>query len=259
MKELMPIFAMDPATKTGWALSPMISGVWDLSLRKDESMGMKFLRYRSKMNEVTENYQVKLVVFEAARHAGPKMQGALVHQAQLQAIVIDWAQLNGIESRGYSSKEIKKWATGSGNASKEAMVAAARERWPGVKIIDDNHADALLLWQMASLEYKFLADVRNGNVAPAEIKTVKTVAVAPEVKTGKKKPSAATVAGIHGKIIRTFRRLKRNENDPEEVEAMKLFRSQLVEAGIPYKTMASLHLSKMLKGEISFAIGKQEA
>jgi Holliday junction resolvasome RuvABC endonuclease subunit len=255
MKELMPILALDPATNMGWALSPMISGVWDLSLRRDESMGMKFMRLRAKLNELTENYQIKLVVYEAARNAMPKMQGSLVHQAQLQAIIIDWALLNNIESKGYSPKEIKKWATGNGNASKDAMVAFARKRWPEVTILDDNQADALALWQMATLEYKFLVDAQNGNVAPA----IKTVPVTPEVKTGKKKPSAATAAGIHGKIIRAFKRLGRNEDSPEEVEAMKVFRGQLDEAGIPYKKMASLHLSKMLKGEISFALGKQEA
>jgi len=247
---MMPILALDPATKMGWALSPMISGVWDLSLRRDESIGMKFMRLRAKLNELPENYQIKLVVYEAARHAGPKMQGALVHQAQLQAIIIDWALGAGIESKGYSSKEIKKWATGNGNASKEAMIAFARKRWPEVTILDDNQADALALWQMATSEYKFLADARNGNVAPA----IKAVAV-----PSGKKISAATAAGIHGKIIRAFKRLGRNEDSPEEVEAMKLFRGQLDEAGIQYKKMASLRLAKILKGEISFALGKQEA
>src|ERR1700741_853848 len=162
MKELMPILALDPATHMGWALSPLISGVWDFSLKRDESTGMKFMRLRAKLNELLENYRIRLVVYEAARHAAPKMQGALVHQAQLQAIIIDWATTSGIESKGYSSKEIKKWATGNGNASKEVMLAFARNRWPGITILDDDHADALLLWQMAMLEYKFLVDAATG-------------------------------------------------------------------------------------------------
>jgi len=40
--------------------------------------------------------------------------------------------------------ELKKWATGKGNAGKPAMCDAARERgWVGV---DHNEADAFLLW-----------------------------------------------------------------------------------------------------------------
>src|ERR1700746_2188451 len=164
MKELMPILALDPATQLGWALSPLLSGVWDLSLKRDESMGMKFMRLRAKLNELTENYRIQLVVYEAARNAMPKMQGSLVHQAQLQAIIIDWATGAGVESKGYSPKEIKKWATGNGNASKEAMVTCAKKRWPQVTILDDNQADALLLWQMAMLEYKFLVDAQSGEI-----------------------------------------------------------------------------------------------
>jgi len=44
----------------------------------------------------------------------------------------------------YKPKAIKKWATGNGNASKEMMVARAREL-SGKNITDHNEADAYLL------------------------------------------------------------------------------------------------------------------
>src|SRR5690606_30850313 len=85
--------------------------------------------------------------------AGPKMQGALVVQAQLQAIIVAFCEDQGIDYRGYSPSEIKKHATGKGNASKEDMLSAARAKWPQVAIADDNQADALWLLDLANQEY----------------------------------------------------------------------------------------------------------
>jgi Holliday junction resolvasome RuvABC endonuclease subunit len=243
MKELMPILALDPATHMGWALSPLISGVWDLSLKRDESTGMKFMRLRAKLNELSENYRIRLVVYEAARNAAPKMQGALVHQAQLQAIIIDWATTAGIESKGYSPKEIKKWATGNGNASKDAMVAFAKKRWLGVQILDDNHADALLLWQMATLEYKFLVDAATGKIKPASAEPVSEPSPASV-------SSPIAVAKIPAKIERAFRKAGRAE---ASLADKSLFLSQLKEAGILFGHMTSSRLAKMIKGELSLA------
>jgi Holliday junction resolvasome RuvABC endonuclease subunit len=241
MKELMPILALDPATNMGWALSPLISGVWDLSIRRDESMGMKFMRLRAKLNELLENYQIKLVVYEAARNASPKMQGSLVHQAQLQAIIIDWALLNGVESKGYSPKELKKWATGNGNAGKPLMVATAKKFWPEVNILDDDHADALLLWKMATAEYKFLAEVKKGNIHPAEEPaplSVKTVRVP-------KTPGA--IPGIPGKIERAFK--KANWAEVPEAEK-RVFLRRLKDMSIPFGKITSTRLAKVIKGEL---------
>jgi Holliday junction resolvasome RuvABC endonuclease subunit len=150
--------ALDPATSCGWAVTPEISGVWDLSIRRDESGGMKLLRLEAKLNEVAASVTapLKLVVYEAARNALPKMQGSLVHQAKLQAIIERWCTEKGIDYKGYSPTEIKRFATGKGNANKEAMKSAAQLKFPSVKILDDNHADALLLLRLAERDFKFV-------------------------------------------------------------------------------------------------------
>jgi Holliday junction resolvasome RuvABC endonuclease subunit len=246
MKELMPILALDPATQMCWALSPLISGAWDLSLKRDESMGMKLMRLRSKLTELLENYRIRLVVYEAARNAAPKMQGSLVHQAMLQAIIIDWARDNGIESKGYSPSEIKKWATGTGNASKETMLASAKRRWEGVAIVDDNHADALLLWQMAMLEFKFLVSGASEIIVPVNVQSVSNT---PPVK-----PTPGTK--IPGKIERAFRKAGQGE---APVEAKRLFLNSLKEAEIPFAQMSSSRLARVLTGELSLARARQEA
>lgn len=144
----MRILALDPATKCGWAYSEGGSGTWDLSVRRDESAGMRLIRLRAKLREFTE---VDLVVYEAARNSAPKMQGALVVQATLQSVLVLWAEDNGFEYKGYSPSEIKKYATGKGNASKDMMVAEARKAFGD--IIDDNQADALWLLELAKHDY----------------------------------------------------------------------------------------------------------
>jgi Holliday junction resolvasome RuvABC endonuclease subunit len=149
----MKVLALDLATKTGWAHSCGASGVYDLSIRRDESSGMRLIRLNSKLNHIRDEIGIDLLIFEAARHNGPGMQGALVVHAELQGTVKLWCELNKVAFRGYSPSEIKKHATGKGNANKEKMVVAAEAKWPNVEIIDDNQADAMWLLDLALQEY----------------------------------------------------------------------------------------------------------
>ena len=58
-----------------------------------------------------------------------------------------WCEKHGVPMEAYPVGAIKKHWTGAGNASKEAMIAAAVRR--GFKPIDDNEADALAMLDMA--------------------------------------------------------------------------------------------------------------
>ena len=157
----MNILALDPATKCGWAHSNGISGTWDLSIRRDESGGMRLLRLRAKLNEVFEAAPFEVLVYEAARNVGTKMQGALVVQATLQSVIVVWCEDHGVEYRGYSPSEIKKHATGKGNANKEAMIAAAVAKFGPVE--DDNHADALWILDLATKELNHESETGDDN------------------------------------------------------------------------------------------------
>lgn len=156
----MRILALDPATSCGWAINSVIgadpiSGTWDLSPARDESKGMRLIRLKGKLNEMLRSEQkIDLVVFEAARHAAMHMQGALVVQAELQGVIKVWCEENKIEYRGYSPSEIKKFATGKGNADKEKMTEAARRRWPNHQIGTSDEADALHVLDMAEKGYQ---------------------------------------------------------------------------------------------------------
>jgi Holliday junction resolvasome RuvABC endonuclease subunit len=152
MRDEVKVLALDPATKCGFAHTSGGSGTWDLSCRRDESGGMRLVRLVSKLDWIAAAVGVDLVVFEAARHGAPRMAGALVVQAELQGIIKHWCEQKGINYRGYSPTELKRHATGKGNAGKPAMLEAARAKWPGTNIEDDNQADSLWLLDLAMTE-----------------------------------------------------------------------------------------------------------
>lgn len=144
----MNILAIDQATVTGWCISNDIYGTWNFAIRKDESAGMKWLRFKAKLKEVHELQKLDLIVYE--RVAG-QYKNALIHSAKMVAMIETFCEENGIEYRAYSAAEIKKFATGKGNANKDAMVKAARERL-GYDGDDDNEADALWILNLAQLD-----------------------------------------------------------------------------------------------------------
>ena len=145
----MNILAIDPATHCGWAHSCGQSGTWNLSVRKDESGGMRLIRLRGKLAEIREAVGVDLVVFEASRNL--QHGNAVRVAAQIQAVVECWCIDHGIEYRGYSPAEVKKHATGKGNAKKDAMMAGAMKRWKLAAVTEDQ-ADALWLLDLATSE-----------------------------------------------------------------------------------------------------------
>ena len=145
----MKVLAIDPASLLGWAISRTLYGVWNLKTRKDESIGMKLIRLRAKLNELNLVEKIDVVVYErpGGRHTNP-----IIHQAKLIGIIEEWCEENKIIYKAYSSKEIKKYATGNGNASKEKMIQAASEKL-GYCGNDDNEADALWLLELFNNDY----------------------------------------------------------------------------------------------------------
>lgn len=151
----MKLLALDMATQAGWAHSDGPAGSWNLSVRKDESGGMRLIRFRAKLEEIRRAVGVQVVVYEQPRHRGTQMingravntvQQVVVH-SQLQGTLLVWAADNGIEYRAYSPSEIKSRATGKGNAAKAIVLEAARRHWPHCG--DDNEADARWLLVLA--------------------------------------------------------------------------------------------------------------
>lgn len=146
----MNILALDLGTKCGWAsnyLKPS-SGVWDLKNKLTESIGMRYIRFGGYLSNCG---LADIVVYEEV-HNHRAVDAAHVFGG-LQAILQTFCLESKIEYRGIGVGTIKKWATGNGNAKKDAMICAAALKFKGVNVIDDNHADALWLLDYATKSF----------------------------------------------------------------------------------------------------------
>ena len=110
-----------------------------------EGGGMRYLRFRAWLTEVSRLARgIDRVVFEEVRaHAGT--DAAHIYGGFL-AHLTAWCEERELPYQGVPVGTIKRFATGKGNAGKDAMVAAIKAR--GFHPTDDNEADALaiLLW-----------------------------------------------------------------------------------------------------------------
>lgn len=169
----MRILGIDPGTKCGWALreplGSMTSGVWDLSVARHESGGMRFVRLRGYLNELYNAEPFRVIAYEEVRHhkgvSAAHIYGGIIAVIQewcceqnkpttinrtqctipIEPIILRGA---GVEHIGLPVATIKKFATGKGNANKKAMVLAADKKWVHgwtkncSPQFDDNEADA---------------------------------------------------------------------------------------------------------------------
>lgn len=143
----MTTLALDLGTKTGWAIlhdgELGNSGTWDLSPRRGDSPGRRFVLFRGRLREMLLAYpDIRHVVYEevvghAATYAA-QMYGAF------QGALMTWCHDASCSFEGVPVGTLKKWATGKGNANKAAMVFAVQEKTT-LPITDHNHADAVLL------------------------------------------------------------------------------------------------------------------
>jgi Holliday junction resolvasome RuvABC endonuclease subunit len=140
------LLAIDPAERTGWAISKTEYGLWDLKPKRDENFAFKLLKLKAKLKEIVQLAEINTIVYErpSGHHAN-----AVISHSKLVAVIEMFTTENNIPMKGYSAKEIKKFATDNGNANKEKMLIAARQKL-GYIGEDDNEADALWLWCLAA-------------------------------------------------------------------------------------------------------------
>lgn len=146
----MNILALDLATNTGFC-TRSVSGVWDLTPRKNESKGMRLIKFKASLQDLCKVEVITLVVFEGAVTYGkfPNHVGV-----ELQGVLKLFCEENNIEYKSYMPTEIKKFATGRGNSDKKAMIAAAQQKF-GITSADDNQADAVCLYYLAKQDLGF--------------------------------------------------------------------------------------------------------
>ncbi len=143
------MLALDLGTTTGWALRStdglITSGTVSFRPGRFDGGGMRYLRFTNWLTELDRLAGPIAAIWfeEVRRHAGT--DAAHVYGG-LMATLTASAELRGVPYQGVPVSTIKRHATGKGNANKDAMIAAARER--GFSPADDNEADAIaiLLW-----------------------------------------------------------------------------------------------------------------
>ena len=144
------ILALDLGTTTGWAMlcdGTITSGSESFKPSRFEGGGMRFLKFKRWLADMKNcgTYGIDAVYFEEVRrHAGVDAAHAY---GGFMAHLTAWCEHHQIPYQGVPVGTIKKHATGKGNASKDAMISAAREI--GLDPQDDNEADALALLNFA--------------------------------------------------------------------------------------------------------------
>lgn len=146
------ILALDLGTQTGWALhagGKIRSGSESFHVKKKERSGTRWVRFRRFLIDTRSAAEIDAVYYEdVRRHIGTT--AAHVYGGFL-ATLEAWCEINNIQIFPVGVGQIKKHATGKGNAKKQCMIDAAQNR--GFEIIDDNQADALALLSYAIVNH----------------------------------------------------------------------------------------------------------
>lgn len=145
------ILALDLGTKTGWAFSNLgviLSGREVFQQDRFSGGGMRFLKFRNWLDAMnTIEHGIAEICFEEVRrHLGT--DAAHVYGGML-GMLTAWCEDKKVPYQGVPVGTIKKFIANKGNASKEEVITAIRERGHSPK--DDNEADALALlyWRLA--------------------------------------------------------------------------------------------------------------
>ena len=145
------ILALDLGSTTGWAVRNsrcrILHGTAEFRPSRYEGGGMRYLRFGKWLDQTLDvTGGIDAVYFEEVRrHIGT--DAAHIYGGFLAALT-SWCEQRCIAYQGVPVGTIKRFATGKGNADKQAVIAAMRER--GFEPADDNEADAIaiLLWAL---------------------------------------------------------------------------------------------------------------
>lgn len=138
--------ALDLGTTTGWAIREpsgnITSGTASFKTGRFEGGGMPFLRFKRWLTDLKARLgAIDAVYFEEVRahkgvDAAHKYGGFVAH-------LTAWCEHHGIPYSGIPVGTIKKHITGRGNADKQSVIAAVKNK--GFAPVDDNEADSLAL------------------------------------------------------------------------------------------------------------------
>lgn len=140
------VLALDLGTNCGWAMkadgNPLKSGTWHLKPLQFETEAQRYVRFRDKLRAAIKA-GVTHVVFEAVNFA-VTTDAAHMYGGFRAILMVECTEAK-IPMSSFGPGQIKKHATGKGNAKKQQMLETALTKWPDQNVSDDNQADALWL------------------------------------------------------------------------------------------------------------------
>ena len=151
----MTILTIDPGTITGWACQhdgEVSTGTFNLTPRRGDGAGIRFLRLQRCLDEMKTNLGgIDRLVYELPGHfksaaAADCINGLVAH-------IQSWCERSNVPCEAVAPTQIKKFATGNGNAKKPAVLAAGQLRWPD--ITDHNTMDARWLLELVVSEIAY--------------------------------------------------------------------------------------------------------
>jgi Holliday junction resolvasome RuvABC endonuclease subunit len=155
------ILGLDLGTRTGWAraefafgkIVTLQAGTERFDLGREESRGMRFLRFRAWLDVMLAGEKMlrpDVVAYELPHHRGGAATRVLLGMV---GILQETCERHKIDYQELHTASLKKRATGRGNAEKPAMIAAAQLAWPDLADqIDEHSADALWALTIAADE-----------------------------------------------------------------------------------------------------------
>ena len=140
----MKILALDIATRTGWALSTGAYGAYTCAGGSDHVRACG--TFQDWFCDMLATHRPEIVFIEGAAKGG---RGFNLKAYKLMGVVAANCFAHDLMVVEVSPQEIKKFATGKGNASKAEMVAAAMLIEPSIQPHMEDEADALFLARLA--------------------------------------------------------------------------------------------------------------
>lgn len=157
----MNLLFLDVSTKTGWAAyiddatrpSYVEVGKEVFETKRGESNGMRFLKFRTWLDKITDIVKPQVVGYEMAHYRGGAATELCVG---LITRVQEVAAHKEIEYVGVHSATLKKFITGSGRGDKSKVIEAVKKLYPDIKAAHEDHdiADALSGMTWLKNEYK---------------------------------------------------------------------------------------------------------
>lgn len=147
------VLALDIAEHCGYHTFANGGGTWTFTESKSRNGNKKHKHFRDTLIKFIKENNIRMVVAEDILMNKNRFR-ATVSLSELRGILFEVCDtLDLPEPEFLNATNIKMFATGKGNASKDDMIDACKERY-NITPVDDNHADAVFILYLFCRKFK---------------------------------------------------------------------------------------------------------